>query len=246
MNHQRAKRWTDMHHSLIKFICAVSAAALIGGCAANCGAKISIETSQYETDTATLYVETPVFSSMEDTDFEDELNAEYETEIREKITEFESSESGEPLSGGNKRVLEIRQEVTYNTESFISVVTETYGYEGGAHGQSVKSAKNIDVSNGAVLELEDLFSDSDYKTVLNRLITEIMEENPNEYSNLWEKPVIKDSSARDFCLSADGLVIFYQPYDLSYYARGFVNFTIEYEDISGYLKDEYRAALTGA
>lgn len=238
-----------MHHLIKKTvytaIITAAAAAVISACAPKAPAHIEIETSQYETDTASVYAETPVFSFMENKELETALNSEYEKDIQGRMVEFDTGGSDEPLAGGNKRVLEILQDIPYNSGRFISVVSETYDYEGGAHGQTVRTAKNVDVQSGTVLKLSDLFTDDTYVDELNRLIMEAVENHPEEYSDLWEKPVIKESNQTDFYLSEDGLIIFYQPYDLSYYARGFVNFTIYPEDISGYLKEEYRAELIG-
>ena len=60
-----------------------------------------------------------------------------------------------------------------------------------------------------------------------------------EYSDLWEKPIITDAQNEYFYFNDKGIVIFYPPYELSYYARGFVEFVIPYEDLYGYLKPEY-------
>lgn len=232
-----------MYHTLKKIVCVLTLALTVSGCSSGQPARISIESSQYETDTASVYTERPVFSFMADKTFQDYLNDEYEKDVTGKTVEFDTSDDGKPLEGGNKRVLEIKQRTEYNRGSLISIVSEVYIYTGGAHGQSVRSAKTADVRTGGVLKLSDLFADDGYEDELNRLIMEDVENHPEEYSELWEKPVIKDSSQTDFYLCENGLVIFYQPYDLSYYARGFVDFTIDTETISGFLKEEYRSEL---
>ena len=230
-----------MYHSLARFGAAVLTAAVLCGCAATNAATITIDAIEYETDTATVYVERPEFSFMKNHELMDELNDAYEDEVDSALVAFDTlSQDGAQLNGGNKYVFEIHQDVKYNENDFISVVSDTYQYTGGAHGSSVWSARNIDTLTGAEVLLSDLFEDNNYKTVLDRLIEQEVTEHPEDYSDLWEKPQIKESNQRDFYISDDGLVILYQPYDLSYYARGFVEFTIDYDDISGYLKEEYR------
>ena len=64
-----------------------------------------------------------------------------------------------------------------------------------------------------------------------------------EYKDLWAKPEIKQEHQTDFYIQDDDLVIFFQPYDLSYYARGFVEFRLDLEDLSGYMKEEYRRLI---
>ena len=230
-----------MHHSLVRVGAAVLAAAVLCGCSADNAATITIESIEYETETATVYVERPEFSFMKNRELMDELNDAYEDEVDSALVAFDTlSQDGAPLNGGNKYVFEIHQDVKYNENDFISVVSDTYQYTGGAHGSTVWSAKNIDTLTGEQILLGDLFEDNNYKLALDRLIEQEVTDNPGDYSDLWEKPQIKESNQHDFYISDDGLVIFYQPYDLSYYARGFVEFTIDYADISGYLKEEYR------
>ena len=230
-----------MHHSLARAGAAVLTAAVLCGCAAANSATITIDAIEYETDTATVYVERPEFSFMKNRELMEELNDAYEDEVDSALVSFDTlSQDGAPLSGGNKYVFEIHQDVKYNENDFISIVSDTYQYTGGAHGSSVWSARNIDTLTGTEVLLGDLFEDNNYKIVLDRFIEQEVNDHPEDYSDLWEKPQIKESNQRDFYISDNGLVIFYQPYDLSYYARGFVEFTIDYEDISGYLKEEYR------
>ncbi|MBR0089122.1 MAG: DUF3298 domain-containing protein, partial [Clostridia bacterium] len=102
---------------------------------------------------------------------------------------------------------------------------------------------NIDTALSKKVLLADLFAEAGYENTLNRMINEQVEEHPDEYSELWEKPVIKDTSQTDFYIDGDKLVLYYQPYDLSYYARGFVEFKLPLKELSGYLKEEYRRLI---
>ena len=79
--------------------------------------------------------------------------------------------------------------------------------------------------------------------MLNRMINEEMEKHSEEYKDLWAKPEIKQEHQTDFYIQDDDLVIFFQPYDLSYYARGFVEFRLDLEDLSGYMKEGYRRLI---
>ena len=77
------------------------------------------------------------------------------------------------------------------------------------------------------MKLADLFADDGYVSTLNRMINEEMEKHSEEYKDLWAKPEIKQEHQTDFYIQDDDLVIFFQPYDLSYYARGFVEFRLD-------------------
>ena len=102
---------------------------------------------------------------------------------------------------------------------------------------------NIDVSGEKEVKIADLFADDGYVSTLNRMINEEMEKHSEEYKDLWAKPEIKQEHQTDFYIQDDDLVIFFQPYDLSYYARGFVEFRLDLEDLSGYMKEGYRRLI---
>ncbi len=220
---------------------ASAAAACLCACAMT-GVSVGTSVKEYETDISSVRAEVIRFSGMENKDFEEILNDDIERSVESDIVAFDSSaqENSGNVRMGNKSVLDIKWEEKYNKNSFISVVEEKYVYNGGAHGNTVRIPRNIDLASGQEIQLSDLFADDGYKDTLNRLIAEEVNDDPEEYSDLWAKPEIKDSHRTDFYIEDGDLVIFYQPYDLSYYARGFVEFKLDLEELSGYMKEEYR------
>lgn len=218
---------------------------LFCGCSMNKAAEIDIRVKQYETDFLAVEAEEIAFSGMANAEFQNELNSSLSSELSSALVGFDSAaqENSDNVTMGNRSVFTNHWEEKYNENDFVSVINEQYIYLGGAHGNTAWYPLNIDTSAGYVLTLDDLFSDSGYKETLNRMINELVDDNPEEYKDLWEKPEIKDSHQTDFYINGSDLVIFYQPYDLSYYARGFVEFPLKLEDLSGYLKDEYRRLI---
>jgi len=211
-------------------------AASLCGCGESGGVTIKYDTKEYSTDMLDINAQVPKLSGMADREFENSLNAEYEKRSDEWIEEFMAS-----TREGIKGEFKLEQSVKRNTEDFISIVNEIYTYAGGAHGATAWIADNIDVSSGSKIRLADLFSkESDYREVLNRIMQEMVEADSEEYSDLWELPVISDKQEEDFYIEDDKLVIYYHPYELSYYARGFVKFPIGFDYIQSYLKEEYR------
>lgn len=197
---------------------------------------------EYETDFSSVSAEVIQFAGMNNTEFENNINAEIEQSVESDLVAFDSqaTEKSDNVRMGNKCVLNINWDEKYNDNDFISVVEERYIYTGGAHGSTVRIPVNIDVSGEKKVQLSDLFSDDGYISTLNRMINARMTEHSEEYKDLWAKPEIKDSHQTDFYIDDDDLVIFFQPYDLSYYARGFVEFPLPLDELSGYLKEEYR------
>lgn len=222
----------------------VIAGAVCVMCLCSCGGGVEIkkEVKEYDTDYSSVRAETAIIEGLKDREFEDSINDETEKEIQGAVVAFDTAaaESAENIRMGNKCVFENTWEVKYNSNDFLSLVEERYVYMGGAHGETAWIALNLDTAASKRVRLSDLFAESGYENTLNRMINEQVRERPEEYSDLWEKPQIKESNQTDFYIEGDKLVIYYQPYDLSYYARGFVEFKLPLKELSGYLKEEYR------
>lgn len=215
------------------------------GCAFKNAAQIVITPKQYETDISTVDAENIEFSGIKNTEFQSELNKKLDEELASSLVAFESAaqEAAKNLTMGNKAVFSNKWMEKYNKNNFISLINEEYTYLGGAHGSTAWHALNADTAQNKILTLSDLFEDEGYKETLNRMIAELVTEKPNEYKDLWAKPEIKDSHQNDFYIDNGNLVIYFQPYDLSYYARGFVEFPLKLEELSGYLKADYRRLI---
>lgn len=227
------------------FILAIAVCLVLCGCSSDKTAWVTLTPRQYETDFSAVEAEELSFSGMENTEFEKELNTKLSEEMSSALVGFDSlaQENAPNVTMGNKSVFNNRWHEKNNKNSFLSFVNEQYIYLGGAHGTTSWYPLNADAASGNTVKLDDLFEDKGYKETLNRLITQMVEENPDTYADLWEKPEIKDYHQTDFYITDTDLVIFFQPYTLSYYARGFVEFPIKLEELSGCLKEEYRRLI---
>lgn len=214
------------------------------GCSSN-KAKTEENVREYETDFSTVRAEIVQLSGIENEEFEKQINTSIEQSVESDLVAFDSKaqESESKLRMGNKCVLDISWKERYNANNFVSIVEEKYLYTGGAHGSTVWIPMNIDLAAYKEVKLADLFMEEGYINTLNRLINEQISEHPDEYKDLWAKAEIKESHQTDFYIDGDNLVIFFQPYDLSYYARGFVEFRLPLEELSGYMKEEYRRLI---
>ena len=125
----------------------------------------------------------------------------------------------------------------FNKNGLYSMISESFEYTEGTYGVSQRRVLNVDVNSSKLLLLKDIFSDEAYIDMLNSKLKKISKE--AMYSDLWEMPVIGEEQNEYFYFDDKGLVIFYPPYELSYYARGFVEFIIPYSELYGYLKPEY-------
>lgn len=223
-----------MHNSLKGIACTAVLVFSLTGCGMG-GASVKIEKKEYKSDAAVIYAEIPEFENLTDKSFEEKINENYEKNLNSWIDNFlKKQEAGEDCR------FELKQDVKRRKSPIISVTGDVYIYTGGVHGMNDRIAKNIDTQKNEELTLSDLFEDSSYQKMLNKKMEEIIEKNAEEYHDLWEKPMISDIQQTRFYLTDDELVIFYPPYELSYYAKGFVEFHIPYRDITSYLKTEYK------
>ena len=221
---------------MIKIILTVALAIVLCSCAPN-KVKMELTSKDYETDNEIIYLEIPSFHGLGTKELNDEINDDYEEYSQELLNSFIDISNNSIENRAGKSKLEMKNEIKYNKNGLFSLVGEIYRYTQGAYGASDRRILNVDVSNSKIILLEDLFIDDEYIDLLNSKLEKLSQE--AMYSDLWEKPVITDKQNECFYFDDKGLVIFYPPYELSYYARGFVEFTIPYSELYGYLKPEY-------
>ncbi len=125
--------------------------------------------------------------------------------------------------------------VSYNDNNLLSVVINEWAYTGGAHPMSYKRAFTFDTRTGDALRLADLFRDgAGYRARLNSLLTEQIAARQIPIFDFSPFAGVKDN--QEFYLTADGLVVYYQLYEYTPYAFGFLEFPIPYAQLADLLK----------
>lgn len=212
-------------------------ALVMCGCSAN-GVRVKLEKSETENESEQIITETPIVSGMSK-DFLNEINAQLAEVIAEKTESFDEAAKRTQNDRNGKASLEITAEVMYNKKRLLSLVMESHEYTSGFNETQSRYAVTIDAAEEKQLCLSDLFCDDEYKNMLNARLEKLSLS--DEYSDIWDKPTIGEEQNESFYLSDKGLIIYYRPYELSYYSRGFVEFTIPYSDLYGYLDPQYAA-----
>ncbi len=220
-------------------------AIILSGCTLfSDGYSVKIHKEEQESDYSSVYAEIIEFDGFKKKGYQSELNMSTEEDVAKAIKSFDALalEAKESLPKGVKSALNITQKIKRNTTDIISFITEIYTYTGGAHGTTVWEPKTIDVTseNPHNLKLNELFSDKDYMTKLNAIISAMVEENPEKYGELWARPEITAENENRFYMTDTDLVIFFPPYELSYYAKGFIEFPIPLQKLNTILKDRYK------
>lgn len=119
-------------------------------------------------------------------------------------------------------------EVTYHSDTIISILENTYEYAGGAHPDYSLDAHTFSLQSGKELNLEFFFQENKYKLekkIKHYIIEEIQSEPEDYYSNAIEIITNRPLDSFRFYLKNKTLVIFFNPYEIAPYSRGIVEFS---------------------
>ncbi len=212
-------------------------ALLISACLLTaCGGGVEVHEvdKSYSTDTILVDAKIPKISGLSSQSLQESVNEEYETIIMHLLEDFSKDAKGT----GDNSTFTVATNCHYNKNGFFSAVTQVDVCKRSAHKSSSRIIKNIDTQKCAEVRLSELFSDDAYIDMINARLDECIKKNPEKYADLWEKPSI--TPEQKYYIDGGNLVLFYSPYELSYYERGFVEIPLSLSDMSGYLKPEYR------
>ena len=125
--------------------------------------------------------------------------------------------------------------VTYNQDCAISLYSDRYEYMAGAHGNTTRISDTWNIQAGRRIHLSRLFAPSvdfvDYiVTEVNNQIAEEIKSGNDVYYENYEKDVRSKFNPNQFYLTEEGVVIYYQQYDIAPYSTGIPQFTIPYSD----------------
>jgi hypothetical protein len=116
--------------------------------------------------------------------------------------------------------------VTYNQDGVLSLVTEQYGYTGGAHGMTYRNAFTFSLKDGKRLLLGDLFgANPNYKKELNAKVAKLIKNDGylGGFTGL--------NTEKYFYLKEGKVVLFFQLYEYTAYAAGFPQFTFTFKEL---------------
>lgn len=128
-------------------------------------------------------------------------------------------------------------------DMIFSSIEVVYAYIGGAHGSSIQSGVNYNMQTGEVLTLAELSDDYDaFLTYCTEQLLTLADARQAKEAVFFEgyqdniSQIITDDT---FYFSKEGLCFISQEYMLQPYAAGTITLCIPYENLKGYLKDEY-------
>lgn len=126
--------------------------------------------------------------------------------------------------------------VTYNKECILSLYFDKYQYTGGAHGITNREADSWNLLKADKINLSELYV-GDNKDLKNYFTDEInmqikmnIDAGNNYYFDNYEELVYEYFNPRNFYLNEEGVIIYYQLYEIAPYVSGIMTFTIPYEE----------------
>ena len=128
-------------------------------------------------------------------------------------------------------------EVTFNSGCITSLYTDESAYMGGAHGSVTRSSDTWDFASGKRLQLGDFypgqpfFSQGIIQQIENQAAL-VIKSSGSPYYEDYPALLYSAFRADSFFLTQDGVVIYYQQYDIAPYGAGIPEFLIPFSQDS--------------
>lgn len=134
--------------------------------------------------------------------------------------------------------LDLSFNAVYNDNGILCIILEGDLYGGGAHGYPIKDAYTFDLNSGSPLGIKDLIlvDEKEFASYILAEFQRMYDETPDDY---WEEaPDTVESHSADldnfnYYITEDSLCIYYFPYDLGSFGRGYVDIIIPYAGNEG-------------
>lgn len=118
-------------------------------------------------------------------------------------------------------------EITFNTKNIISLYTDEYIFQGGAHGNTIRTSQTWNLIMGCMLNLESFFKNKPYFVIdILKQINNQISQNPEIYFENSCNLVLNTFNPKNFYLTYNGIAIYFQQYDIAPYSSGIRVFII--------------------
>lgn len=124
--------------------------------------------------------------------------------------------------------------ITENYNNIVSLYTDKYIFEGGAHGTTIRNSQNWDLAVGIQFDLSRLFPNNQYYiiNILKEINKQIKEQIEKEGENIYFKDycqlVLENFNLKNFYMFPNYFEVFFQQYDIAPYSTGIPTFKIKY------------------
>lgn len=123
--------------------------------------------------------------------------------------------------------------ITYNQNCVLSLYFDRYEYTGGAHGMTSRSGDTWNLQKAQRMALSDFFPGnknylSDIVEFINKQIESDMQQGNAYYFEDYASLVKENLNERNFYVVPEGVVIFFQLYEIAPYSSGIRTFLIPF------------------
>ncbi|MDF2537366.1 MAG: hypothetical protein K0S76_387 [Herbinix sp.] len=126
--------------------------------------------------------------------------------------------------------------VTYNENCAVSLYFDQYEYAGGAHGLTVRYSDTWNLQKSKRIDLNELFPGrADYREyiieTIDLQIQNQIAKGEDYYFENYSQLVSENFKVNSFYLTPEGVVIYFQQYDIAPYSSGLPTFLIPYSQM---------------
>ncbi|HNX29297.1 MAG TPA: DUF3298 and DUF4163 domain-containing protein [Syntrophomonadaceae bacterium] len=122
-------------------------------------------------------------------------------------------------------------EITYNKACILSLYFDRYEFTGGAHGNTIRTSQTWNLQTSQIIKLSELFDCLfDYRTYIKDQVIKQIEQNPDIYFDNYEELVEQTFDVNNFYCTPQGVIIYFQQYDIAPYASGIREFLLPYNN----------------
>jgi hypothetical protein len=119
--------------------------------------------------------------------------------------------------------------VTYNDCCIISLYTDAYEFTGGAHGNTERESQTWNLQKRRELELSELFGcDLNPEQYILAAVRSAIAADPSSYFENYEELIAENFDDDHFYCTPQGIVVYYEQYEIAPYASGIPEFLIPY------------------
>lgn len=125
--------------------------------------------------------------------------------------------------------------ITHNNNCVLSLYFDRYEYTGGAHGMTTRSADTWNLKSGRRMDLSEFFpGKKDYTSYIiaeiNKQTAKDIADNNNIYFEDVNDLVKENFNEKNFYIVPEGVVIFFQHYEIAPYSSGIRTFLIPFQE----------------
>ena len=205
---------------------------------------ITIKTFQIYSETKALKtaIQYPVVVGLADQKIQDEINATFKN-LADQAAQEGAKNAADlapaviqfPDMPGQCEVY-FNYQIKYNQNGLLSLVFQNYQYAGGAHGNTVQTGYTMNLKTGQQCALKDLFkANADYVSIISNSVKTQLDE--RDLTAALFQPFSKINENQGYYLSDNGIVVYFQQYEILPYAAGIQEFTVDYSLLTELLKE---------